>query len=221
MQNLRVGVLLAVLVGCSFFDKSRREDVQENASSVAPPDSMWPNGHAAVARPEGKGAGTTWAQGCTGNASAAPGADSYVTMWWMELRGKTTNGTDQLLVRVDYSTARVEGEYLYRGAKWGISVPGLALAYRRADGTAVFPVGDHPEYLSHWWLPSLDANTWRIALPPDIVTIWGEAEIQCFGDARFQMGADWWTSVNSPPGTQTEAHASRWYSAADGRIVIR
>lgn len=212
MYGMRWVVLIVLCFGsgCSIFGRKEAQ----GSIAAAPVDSMWPAGRAPIARPTDKQAGIMWGQACVGNPSAAPDANSYVKVWSSGLDGFNASSERRRL----YTTGNVAMEFLSR-ASWGASVGGT-VDYRFEDGALVLLVGQHPQYLYHWWFAAMSSTVWRVAIPSDIVKIVGVAEVQCFGDARIQLGADWWTSVNSPPGTQTEAYASPWIDASAGRIVL-
>ncbi|MDO8582140.1 MAG: hypothetical protein Q7S16_04690 [bacterium] len=214
-------VLLLVISssGCSIFRRITGEDEGGSESAIAAPaDSPWPNGHATEMRSWDKGAGIAWAQGCVGNSNAATDANSYVKIWWLRLDGITTSGEYRQLAMDNYASGSMAGGLLSR-ANWGASIFDF-MDYRFEDGALLLPVGNRSECLYHPWQVALGATVWRTPLSSDIVKIVAVAELQCFGDARAQIGADYWTSPNSSYGTQTEACASPWVDASAGRIVL-
>lgn len=213
----------ASLPGCSILNWFRGDDDNtEPTATSAPADSPKKNGWGPVTRPATHAGVLPWVACLVRDASAAPSSGDVVHLHSLEIWSVEDDGDATLLERFDYEGGdrRFDGKVYTRGiGTWFTSVvsPG---GFSFGSPGVIFSVGAQPQYGYHGW-PSI----WpRKTTPSNMHHAAAKATFQCFGNAVFQFGADFYPAPDTvitvePPPEVVEALASSWYSSADGRIT--
>lgn len=138
-------------------------------------------------------------------------------------------GTETIVERDDYSGGVAKGTCMWREDNWGAYIPGSDWGfyiptqntdlYSFEGGALKLWVGRYPNRMIH-----PDTLRWpRASVPSDTVRFVVRAEVQCFGNAVFQIGGDAWLAPSTlwnPPTSNVEMCCSRWAQASDGRFVL-
>lgn len=204
-----IGMILS-LSACSIFDRV----FGESKPNVAPPESVRKEPYGPRDRPAGFNAAIAWLNVCQRDRST----EGYALVYSLNLVGVTSTGSWIKIYSQLYSHPDHLAGGFFPKTPWFSQMLEGQTVFTLDIGAMRVPTGTRPEGVYHPW----QAKWPRAELQPEIQKILATADIQCFGNAVAQVGADYWpaTDTGSAGQPEYEAGASRWISAADGRVTL-